>query len=195
MPGVLRWSWTKVPRKGIFVRILRHLLAIVLLPGVVTIVVPAEIVRRTGTLNVGWGLTPPLGWLPLLLGCVLVGFGLLLMYRTISLFASFGEGTLAPWDPPRRLVVLGVYRRVRNPMISGVFFVLLREATLLGSPPVLAWFLIVFAVNAVYIPLIEERSLSERFGEEYLYYKRYVPRWIPRPRPWTPGSTVLNAIL
>ena len=90
-------------------RILRHLLAVVLLPGVVTIVVPAMIVRRTGTLNFGWGLTPPLGWLPGLLGCALIGFGLLLMYRTISLFASFGEGTLAPWDPPRRLVVRGVF--------------------------------------------------------------------------------------
>jgi protein-S-isoprenylcysteine O-methyltransferase Ste14 len=121
-------------------------------------------------------------------GAASSGFGLLLMYRTISLFASFGEGTLAPWDPPRRLVVRGVYRRVRNPMISGVFSVLLGEAALLGSPPVLLWFLIVFAVNAVYIPLIEERGLSERFGEEYLDYRRNVPRWLPRPRPWSPGS-------
>jgi protein-S-isoprenylcysteine O-methyltransferase Ste14 len=156
-----------------------------LLPGVVTIVVPAEIVRRTGTLNVGWGLTPPLSWLPWLLGFVLIGLGLLLMYRTISLFAGFGEGTLAPWDPPRRLVIRGVYRRVRNPMISGVFFVLLGETVLSGSPPLLVWFLIVFVVNAVYIPLIEERSLENRFGDEYLDYRRNVPRWIPRLRPWT----------
>ena len=175
-------------RKGIFVGTLRHLLAVALLPGVVTVVVPAEIVRRTGTLNVGWGLTPPLGWLPWLLGCVFVGFGLLLMYKTISLFASFGEGTLAPWDPPRRLVVRGVYRRVRNPMISGVLFVLLGEAALLGSPPILVWFLFVFALNALYIPLIEERSLANRFGEEYLDYRRNVPRWIPRLRPWTQRS-------
>ena len=167
---------------------LRHLLAVALLPGVVTIVVPAEIVRRTGTLNVGWGLTPPLGWLPWLLGCVFVGFGLLLMYKTISLFASFGEGTLAPWDPPRRLVVRGVYLRVRNPMISGVLFVLLGEAVLLGSPPILVWFLIVFALNALYILLIEERSLANRFGEAYLDYRRNVPRWIPRLRPWTQRS-------
>ena len=166
-------------------RTLRHLLAVVLLPGVVTIVVPAEIVRRSGTLNVGWGLAPPLGWLPWLLGCVFVGFGLLLMYRTISLFAGFGEGTLAPWDPPRRLVVRGVYRRVRNPMISGVLFILLGEAALLGSLPILVWSLIVFALNAVYIPLVEERSLASRFGDEYLDYRRNVPRWIPRLRPWT----------
>ena len=169
-------------------RTLRHLLAIVLLPGLVTIVVPAEIIRRTGTLNVGWGLMPALGWLPWLLGSVFVGLGLLLMYKTISLFASVGEGTLAPWDPPRRLVVRGVYRRVRNPMISGVLFVLLGEAALLGSPPILIWFLVVFALNAVYIPLIEERSLANRFGDEYLDYRRNVPRWIPRLRPWTQSS-------
>jgi protein-S-isoprenylcysteine O-methyltransferase Ste14 len=175
-------------RKGIFVGTLRHLLAVALLPGVVTVVVPAEIVRRTGTLNAGWGLAPLLGWLPWLLGCVFVGFGLLLMYKTISLFASVGQGTLAPWDPPRRLVVRGVYRRVRNPMISGVLFVLLGEAVLLGSPPILVWFLIVFALNALYIPLIEERSLANRFGEAYLDYRRNVPRWIPRLRPWTQRS-------
>ena len=164
---------------------LRHILAILLLPGVVTIVVPLWIVSSTGALRVGWGLPDPASLLPLIFGCVLLGFGLLLMYRTISLFAGFGDGTLAPWDPPRRLVVRGVYRRVRNPMLSGVFFVLLGEATLLGSLPILVWFLVVFAMNALYIPLVEEPDLSQRFGEEYLAYKRNVPRWVPRLRPWT----------
>jgi protein-S-isoprenylcysteine O-methyltransferase Ste14 len=164
---------------------LRHILAILLLPGVVTIVVPLWIVRSAGALRVGWGLPAPASLWPPIVGCVLVGFGLLLMYRTISLFAGFGEGTLAPWDPPTRLVVRGVYRWVRNPMLSGVFFVLLGEATLLGSLPILVWFLVVFAVNAVYIPLVEEPGLSQRFGAEYLAYKRNVPRWVPRLRPWT----------
>ena len=167
---------------------LRHLLAILLLPGVVAIVVPAWILSRAGALRVGWGLAPPLAWLPLVLGCLLIGLGLLLVYRTISLFAGFGDGTLAPWDPPRRLVVRGIYRRVRNPMISGVFFVLLGEALLFGSPPVFLWFLVVFAINAVYIPLVEEPGLSGRFGEEYLDYKRNVPRWVPRLRPWNPRA-------
>jgi protein-S-isoprenylcysteine O-methyltransferase Ste14 len=164
---------------------LRHLLAILLLPGVVAVVVPLWIVSSTSALRVGWGLPYPASLLPSILGCLLVGFGLLLMYWTISLFAGFGEGTLAPWDPPRRLVVRGVYRRVRNPMLSGVFFLLLGEATLLGSPPLFVWFLVVFAVNALYIPLVEEPDLSQRFGEEYLAYKRNVPRWVPRLSPWT----------
>ena len=111
----------------------RHLRVIGLAPGVVTLVVPAAIIYLTGAVNFGWGLSPPLNWLPALLGCLLLGLGLLLMYQTISLFATVGEGTLAPWDPPQNLVVRGVYRHVRNPMISGVLFILLGEATLLGS--------------------------------------------------------------
>ncbi|HZY57332.1 MAG TPA: isoprenylcysteine carboxylmethyltransferase family protein [Rubrobacteraceae bacterium] len=165
----------------------RHLRAIGLLPGVVTLVVPATIVYLTGVVNIGWGLAPPLSWLPLLLGCVLIALGVLLLYKTISLFATVGEGTLAPWDPTQRLVVRGVYRYVRNPMISGVLSILLGEADFLGSPPVLIWFLVFFAVNATYIPLFEERGLASRFGDDYLAYKRNVPRWIPRLTPWTPG--------
>jgi len=153
----------------------------------VTLIVPVVLIYFTGAVNIGWGLSPPASWLPPLLGCILICLGLLLMYQTISLFANVGEGTLAPWDPPRNFVVRGVYRYVRNPMISGVIFILLGEATLLGSLPLLAWFLVFFAVNATYIPLIEEKGLERRFGSEYLAYKRNVPRWIPRLRPWTPS--------
>jgi hypothetical protein len=87
--------------------LLRHPRAIGLLPGVVTLVVPAALIYFTGAVNIGWGLPPPANWLPPLLGCLLLGLGLFLMYQTISLFATVGEGTLAPWDPPRSLVVPG----------------------------------------------------------------------------------------
>jgi protein-S-isoprenylcysteine O-methyltransferase Ste14 len=165
----------------------RHLRAIGLLPGVVTLVVPAALIYFTAAVNIGWGLPPPANWLPPLLGCLLIGLGLFLMYQTITLFATVGEGTLAPWDPPRNLVVRGIYRYVRNPMISGVLFILLGEAALLGSLPLLVWFLIFFAANAIYFPLSEEKGLERRFGDEYLSYKRNVPRWVPRLRPWRPG--------
>ena len=168
-------------------RLLRHLLAIGLLPFVVTVVVPASIIRTSTTLNAGWDLPSPLGLLPTLLGSVLVGLGVLLVYKTVSLFATVGDGTLAPWDPPRRLVVRGPYRYVRNPMISGVLSILLGEAILFGSVPLLVWFVIFFALNALTMPLIEEPLLESRFGSEYVTYKRNVPRWIPRPNPWTPG--------
>lgn len=164
----------------------RHLRAIVPLPTMVTLVIPSVIIYRTGAVHVGWGLSIPFKLLPPLLGCGLIVLGLFLLVRTVSLFAVVGQGTLAPWDPTRRLVVQGVYRHVRNPMISSVLFILLGEATLLGSVPLLEWFLFFFLLNAVYIPLIEEPGLVQRFGEEYLRYKAHVPRWIPRLRPWNP---------
>jgi protein-S-isoprenylcysteine O-methyltransferase Ste14 len=64
-----------------------------------------------------------------------------------------------------------------------VFFVLLGEAVLAASLPLLGWFA-VFVVNAVYIPLAEEPGLVKRFGDEYLTYQRNVPRWVPRLRGW-----------
>ena len=84
----------------------------------------------------------------------------------------------------QRLMVQGVYRHVRNPMISGVFFVLFGEAVLAASLPVFCWFVIFVIGNAVYIPLTKEPRLVKRFGDEYLTYKQNVPRWIPTFRPW-----------
>jgi protein-S-isoprenylcysteine O-methyltransferase Ste14 len=119
-----------------------------------------------------------------ILGCALLCLGLVLVVATIRLFGTVGQGTLAPWNPPQRLVVRGVYRHVRNPMIAGVFFVLLGEAVLAASLPVLGWFAVFVVVNAVYIPLAEEPGLVKRFGSDYLTYRQNVPRWIPRLTPW-----------
>ena len=117
-------------------------------------------------------------------GGVLICLGLVLMVATIRLFVTVGKGTLAPWNPTQRLVVQGIYRHVRNPMISGVSFILLGEALLAASLPLLCWFMFALIVNAVYIPLIEEPGLVKRFGDQYLAYKRNVPRWIPRLTAW-----------
>ena len=167
--------------------LLRHILAIGSLPFVVVVVVPAFVVLPAGRL--GSGLSAPLGLLPPLVGGAFVVLGLLLIYRTVALFAVVGEGTLAPWDPPRKLVVRGPYRHVRNPMISGVLAVLLGETVLFWSVTLFAWFLIFLALNVLSMTMIEEPSLEERFGDDYRVYKRNVPRWIPRVMPWTPGRT------
>ena len=87
------------------------------------------------------------------------------MYRTIALFAREGEGTLAPWDPTRKLVVRGPYRFVRNPMIVGVLTVVVRRGRrvrLAGAAR--RGRALFFAVNAVWFPLIEEPGLVRRFG-------------------------------
>lgn len=159
----------------------RPLAAVCLLPGTVTLLVPASLVYLHG-IEVGWGLPGALAAVPPLIGGTAIVAGLRLMYQTISLFWTVGEGTLAPWDATRKLVVRGPYRRVRNPMITGVALVLLGEATLLGSPLILIWCGLFATANALYIPLFEEPGLARRFGDDYRRYARAVPRWIPRLR-------------
>jgi protein-S-isoprenylcysteine O-methyltransferase Ste14 len=77
-----------------------------------------------------------------------LAFGLGLAVATVRLFVRHGEGTPAPWDPPRKLVVRGPYRHVRNPMIAGVLLVLMGEALLLRCWPLGGWM-------ALYFPLRE----------------------------------------
>jgi protein-S-isoprenylcysteine O-methyltransferase Ste14 len=164
---------------------LRHFRAILLLPFLVTVVVPATILFLTGPDPFDlWQSFPATRVTLPVLGGVLICLGLVLMVATVRLFGAVGQGTLAPWDPPQRLVVRGVYRHVRNPMISGVFCVLLGEAVLAASLPLLGWFAAFVLVNAVYIPLAEEPGLVKRFGEQYLTYTANVPRWLPRLTAW-----------
>ena len=132
---------------------------------------PALIVWATGSVSIGWGLPGLLAALPVVVGVALLAVGGVLVVWTIALFVRVGRGTLAPWDPTSTLVVEGPYRHVRNPMISGVLFLLLGEAALLGSWPLLAWFAAVAAVNAVYLPLVEEPGLVRRYGAEYERYR------------------------
>jgi protein-S-isoprenylcysteine O-methyltransferase Ste14 len=113
--------------------------------------------------------------------CVL---GLVLMIATISRFIHRGRGTLAPWDPPSHLEVDGPYAHTRNPMISGVGFVLLGEAALFWSLGILIWFAVFAVVNTLYFKLSEEPALVRRFGEEYRVYRKHVPMWFPRLKPW-----------
>jgi protein-S-isoprenylcysteine O-methyltransferase Ste14 len=160
------------------VSVWRQLRAIALLPVMVTVVVPALVLRRSGSELAAWPLAAA--------GVALIALGLVLVIWTVTLFARIGRGTLAPWNPTARLVVAGPYRHVRNPMISGVLTVLLGQAALFGSLPLLVWFGAVFALNAIYFPLVEEPGLRQRFGEDYERYRANVPRWLPRLRPWEP---------
>ena len=118
------------------------------------------------------------------IGRWLVFAGLGLAVWTVKLFVNFGDGTPAPWDPPKKLVIRGPYRHVRNPMITGAVLMLLAEAMLFQSWPISLWMVIFFMGNAIYFPLVEEKGLEKRFGDSYRKYKAHVPRWIPRLRPW-----------
>ena len=161
---------------------LRHVAAIAILPFTAAALIPWWILRSDRTV-------PALATSPGALavqtaGVLVLAVGLLLFASSLRRFATEGKGTLAPWDPPRRLVVRGPYRFVRNPMISGVVFMLAAESMLLTSGPLAVWAGIFLAINLVYIPLVEEPMLRYRFGDAYREYCRHVPRIFPRARPW-----------
>jgi len=160
----------------------RHILAIAILPFTVTVLVPWWIAARSGIFPT---LSASAGALILqAAGVVVLMVGLLLFFSSLRRFAAEGLGTLAPWDPPRHLVVEGPYRFVRNPMISGVLFVLAGEAMILRSRPHAFWAVAFLGINMVYIPLFEEPLLRLRFGDAYREYCRHVPRVFPRLTPW-----------
>jgi protein-S-isoprenylcysteine O-methyltransferase Ste14 len=113
-------------------------------------------------------------------GIVIFLCGFALFAWCISLFARVGEGTLAPWDPTRRLVAVGPYQYVRNPMITGVLTMLVGESIFLGSRVIALWAATFFVINNIYFLLSEEPGLEGRFGAAYREYKTAVPRWLPR---------------
>lgn len=162
--------------------LLRHLLSLLILPTTVVAFVPMWIARRYGV-QASWPTS--VGDVALAMaGAVVLGIGIVLFAASLWQFFSQGHGTLAPWDPPQRLVVNGPYRYVRNPMISGVVFILFGLAMVLRSRPHAVWAVTFLAINAVYIPLLEEPMLQARFGADYERYCRHVGRLIPRLTAW-----------
>ena len=112
-----------------------------------------------------------------LVAMLLIAVGAELCWKTVSLFIEYGEGTPAPFDPPRKLVIRGPYIYMRNPMMVAVCLVLSGEALLFASVPLGLWFLFFFGLCLILIPLWEEPDLEKRFGESYREYKQKVPRW------------------
>lgn len=164
--------------------LLRQLMAVVVLPLNVAVVIPLWLARRNGSeLALGSGVAQVAMQA---LGGVLLALGVVLFGVCLGHFVHEGRGTLAPWDPPRRLVVRGPYRYVRNPMISGVLLVLFGEAAVLRSRPQLEWALVFLVLNLIYIPLVEEPMLIAWFGADYHEHRRHVPGLLPRWRPWEP---------
>lgn len=162
--------------------LIRHLLSIALLPFVVVVVVPRWLVARDAV-------HAPVPATVLLVAGRLVGplvfaAGLALFTWCVVLFARVGRGTLAPWDPTKRLVVVGPYRHVRNPMIAGVCTMLAGEALFSHSARIGYWLLLFVAINQAYFLLLEEPLLLAKFGDEYARYRAAVPRWVPRRHGW-----------
>jgi protein-S-isoprenylcysteine O-methyltransferase Ste14 len=162
--------------------IFRHLLSIALLPFVVVVLVPRWLLEQEPYAG-SFARAVPLV-VGQVLGTVVFIAGLVLFTWCVLLFARVGRGTLAPWDPTRRLVVVGPYRHVRNPMISAVATMLAGEALFFLSGRIALWLLFFVALNHGYFVLVEEPGLARRFGDEYRRYRAAVPRWLPRLRGW-----------
>jgi protein-S-isoprenylcysteine O-methyltransferase Ste14 len=97
----------------------------------------------------------------------------------IFTFASIGRGTPAPFDPPRRLVIQGPYRFVRNPMYIGAGLALAGAALFYESLPLLGYTGLFFLATHLFVVWYEEPTLRLTFGPEYEAYCRQVRRWWP----------------
>ena len=158
--------------------ILMHVRDWLALPFVVTVVIPYLLCRVSPSLFKEQAIVTCLA------GPIVYFCGLWLQLYTSVLFKKFGKGTLAPWQPTQVLVIRGPYRYCRNPMITGVLFMLAGEALFLNSLGILIWTGIFFLMNTLFFIFKEEPDMLERFGVRYALYKKNVPRWIPRITPY-----------
>lgn len=153
-----------------------------ILPVLICLMIPLLII--IGFNNHLQDLNSALSWAMFILGALLISLGIGFLIYTNKSFISRGKGTLAPWDPPKKLVISDAYRYVRNPMITSVLIIVLGESFIFSSIELFILFLFFFVLNHVYFVYSEEPGLIKRFGDEYIEYKKNVPRWIPRLTPW-----------
>jgi protein-S-isoprenylcysteine O-methyltransferase Ste14 len=161
---------------------LRSLLVVVLIPGSVAAYVPLQILRSGGHV------ARPEVSIGTCLAVCLTLFGVWVLLVCVWAFFTEGRGTLAPFDPPRRLVAVGLYRFTRNPMYNGVLATLAGEAWLFHSTALLEYAGLVFVLFNVFVLGYEEPALESRFGESYREYRRAVPRWGFTWRPFTASN-------
>ena len=151
--------------------LIRNFLFTVVVPGLGAVWIPWWLLSRSGVIS------EPVAWQAV----ALIGIGAALYFWCLSVFAIVGRGTPGPWDAPRRFVTVGPYRWVRNPIYIAALLVVVGEAWLFRSLPLLLY----AGAMAIFVHLFvvgyEEPTLRRSLGETYAEYLRTVPRWIPRP--------------
>jgi len=155
--------------------LLKNLFFLVLVPGTFGFYVPLRLIVRRGLSSVVWG--------PLELAALApVAAGAAGLVWCIWHFGATGRGTPAPFDPPTRLVVRGLYRHVRNPMYLSLLCVILGWALLLRSLAIVEYAAGCWLLIHLFVIGVEEPGLRARFGEPYAEYCRAVRRWVPGRR-------------
>ncbi len=156
-----------------------YLKVVLILPGNVLVTIPVIIFLFTRNSHV-YSLLSPNNSL-FYFAMVFLALGLFLAIWSVRTFYSKGgDGTPGPWKPVSNLIISGPYRYVRNPMLLGVFFLLLFESILFTSILIFYWFIIFFVVNIIYFKFFEEKELVKRFGDDYENYKKNVPMLFPK---------------
>jgi protein-S-isoprenylcysteine O-methyltransferase Ste14 len=146
--------------------LVRALLAFLVLPGIVAFLAPALLVPRmtTRSFNIT-GVGPFIAGVGVLLWCV-------------RDFYVAGKGTLAPWDPPKHLVRVGLYRYSRNPMYVGVLLILIGWTAGFRTRSLMIYTIVVAILFHLRVLFYEEPWLARTFPAEWLQYKSSVPRWM-----------------
>jgi protein-S-isoprenylcysteine O-methyltransferase Ste14 len=154
--------------------LLKNILFTLLVPGTVAVYIPLRLVASRGVpAPAEWNTAQVAGLLPLSLGTAIYLW-------CVWHFAVSGRGTPAPIDPPKRLVVQGLYRYVRNPMYVGVLLVIVGWAVVFWSSALLIYGLGVGMLEHAFVVLLEEPLLERQFGQAYVNYREAVGRWVPR---------------
>ncbi len=151
----------------------RNLVVTVLFPGTVVVYIPYQLLDPYGA--------PELTSLslPQYSAMLLLATGVAILFKCIWSFAYVGKGTLAPFDETQKLIVVGLYRYVRNPMYVGVVLILLAESWFFWSPALLSYTGFCFIVANMLVIGYEENRLRHKFGDEFRQYCRHVGRWMP----------------
>lgn len=111
------------------------------------------------------------------LGIPTLVLGIAVLLWCVRDFYVAGKGTLAPWSPPKNLVVVGLYRRSRNPMYVGVLTILFGWAVWFMSRDLLAYALFFVVIFHLRVVLFEEPWLARTHGDEWMHYRARVRRW------------------
>lgn len=155
--------------------------------GLVLVFLPARVLSRSGIIG------PAAIGAQQVTGIVIGAVGGVIALWCILAFATLGKGTPAPFDPPRRLVIRGPYRFMRNPMYLGAGLALIGAVIFYGSLPLAGYGVLFFLVTHLFVVLYEEPTLGRKFGHEYEAYRQRVMRWSPNSKPSEPERSRRDA--
>jgi protein-S-isoprenylcysteine O-methyltransferase Ste14 len=162
--------------------LLRALTYAALFIGFVLVFLPSRVLSRAGIAQ------PAALGAPQIAGMLMAAIGVAIALSCVLTFAVLGKGTPAPFDPPRRLVVRGPYRLVRNPMYIGAALALSGAALFYQSVSLLGYTGLFLLAAHLFVIWYEEPTLRRTFGADYDSYCFRVGRWWPRRPTQTNGG-------